>query len=186
MQLWLIPVRRNKMKLVPYTVMKLASYGLTLVLSLAINQMQESKATTLNEKNTAQVTCGTEPAPSLDDTEGDKVTAAEVLVDFATAIDGLLRDLAAQMQVISANVEAGELTPAEAVTLKLQTTRAMIARLETISAVVDAVVFSENDTKANDQELNCPSLLSAKAQAMPRGFARRVINVKELRRENSQ
>jgi hypothetical protein len=164
--------------------MKLVSYGATLVLALALNQMQESNATALKEKNPVHATCVTAPAPSQDDTEGDEVTAAEVLVDFATAVDVLLRDLAAQMQVIAANVEAGDLTPAEAVTLKLQTTRAMIAHLETISAVVDAVVFSDEDTKADNPEPNCPSLLSARARAMP--HARRVISVKELMRENSQ
>lgn len=58
--------------------------------------------------------------------------------DYGNQIDGLLRDIDARLRKISERVEAGELTERQAQTMKLAATRAMIARLETISAVYDA------------------------------------------------
>lgn len=65
-------------------------------------------------------------------------SAAALGRDYAARVDGLLREAHANLQKISERMEAGELTPQQARELKLDATRDMIARLDTISAIYDA------------------------------------------------
>jgi hypothetical protein len=81
-------------------------------------------------------------------TSHDDSVSAELLLSYVAKVDALLRDLAEELRAISEEVEAGELTPAQAQELKLETSREMIARLETISAVYEAIIFSGKDPKA--------------------------------------
>jgi hypothetical protein len=73
--------------------------------------------------------------------------AASDLRDYADQINGLLRDVHASLQQISERAAAGEITPEQERKLKLASTRAMIARLETISAVYDAKVADPKTSK---------------------------------------
>jgi hypothetical protein len=79
------------------------------------------------------------------DPEENSVTTAQIVFSYAANIDGLLRDVADRMRNISEQVEAGELTPLEAQALKLETAQAMIARLETFSAVYDSMLLFDNE-----------------------------------------
>ena len=64
----------------------------------------------------------------------DAETVATLTQDYASGVDGLLRNVHATLQGISERVESGSLTPQQAQKLKLAATREMIARLETLSA----------------------------------------------------
>jgi len=66
------------------------------------------------------------------------VASTIVAHDYADRIDGLLRDVHATLQMISEREEARTLSPRQAQRLKLAATRAMIGRLETLSAVYDS------------------------------------------------
>jgi hypothetical protein len=74
-------------------------------------------------------------------------TAATQSPDYADRVDGLLRDIHATLQEISGRVEAGEITPDQGRALKLAATRAMIARLEAVSAVYDARIESKDNNE---------------------------------------
>lgn len=78
-------------------------------------------------------------------TSSDDLTSADLLLAYVENVEGLLRDLADRMRSISEQVEAGELTPLQAQAMKLETARGMIGRLETISAVYEAVIFPRED-----------------------------------------
>src|ERR1700687_1848115 len=80
-------------------------------------------------------------APSQNNNASDE-TASILLHDYADRVNGLLRDVHANLRQISERVESGALTPQQAQQLKLDVTRAMIARLETISAVYDHKIAS--------------------------------------------
>jgi hypothetical protein len=79
--------------------------------------------------------------PSENNNASDE-TASILLHDYADRVNGLLRDVHANLRQISERVESGALTPQQAQQLKLDVTRAMIARLETISAVYDHKIAS--------------------------------------------
>lgn len=65
----------------------------------------------------------------------DVVASAE---DYAARVDGLLREVHASLQKISAQMAAGRLTPGQAEELKLAATRAMISRLDALAAIYAA------------------------------------------------
>jgi len=69
-----------------------------------------------------------------------------IVQDYASCVDGLLREVYANLQKISVRIEAGELTPEQGRELKLATTRDMIARLDTLAAVYDARLNSKPNT----------------------------------------
>jgi len=71
--------------------------------------------------------------------------ATELLLIYIANVDGLLRDLADKMRSIAEQVEARELTPLQAQALKLETARSVLGRLETLSAVYDAVLFYRHE-----------------------------------------
>jgi hypothetical protein len=64
-------------------------------------------------------------------------TATILLHDYADRVNGLLRDVHANLRQISECMESGALTAEQERKLKLDAARAMIARLETLSAVYD-------------------------------------------------
>ena len=64
--------------------------------------------------------------------------APAVAQDYAARVDGLLREVHASLQRISAQMVAGRLTPEQERELKLAATRDMISRLDTLAAVYDA------------------------------------------------
>jgi hypothetical protein len=113
--------------------------------------------------------------------ESDETKPAELLVGYALNVDGLLLGLGDQMRTVSEKVEAGELTQLEAVVLKLELTRTMIARLQTISAVYDSVIFANPESEA------APDSAPADNTPAPAMLhANRTISVQELKEENAQ
>ena len=64
-------------------------------------------------------------------------TASILLHDYADRVNGLLRDVHANLRQISERTESGALTAQQERELKLDAARAIIARLETLSAVYD-------------------------------------------------
>jgi len=75
-------------------------------------------------------------APSQNNNGSDE-TAFILLHDYADRVNGLLRDVHANLRQISERTKAGALTAQQERELKLDAARAMIARLETLSAVYD-------------------------------------------------
>ena len=69
-------------------------------------------------------------------------TASMLLQDYADRVNGLLRDVHANLRQISERMESGDLTEQQERKLKLDATRTMIARLETLSAVYDHKIAS--------------------------------------------
>ncbi len=99
-------------------------------------------------------------APSLDCfTKTDTAIASSQ--DYASRVDGLLRDIHASLQDISERAEAGQLTPEQAQRLKLAATRDMIARLDTLSAVYDVRL---NDARINDTRIDRNAAVDNKTQ----------------------
>lgn len=113
-------------------------------------------------------------------TDGTDVTLAS---DYAAGVDGLLREIHADLQKISARMEAGELTPEQGRELKLAATRGMIARLDTLSAIYDAQLDSKHKTAAASSVAGGNSPADGGAQAaLP---ANRTVSVEQLKREAS-
>jgi hypothetical protein len=80
-------------------------------------------------------------APSQNNNASDE-TASILLHDYADRVNGLLRDVHANLRQISERMESGALTAQQERELKLDAARAMIARLETISAVYNHKIAS--------------------------------------------
>jgi hypothetical protein len=80
-------------------------------------------------------------APSQNKNASDE-TASILLHDYADRVNGLLRDVHANLRQISERMESGALTAEQERELKLDAARAMIARLETLSAVYDHKISS--------------------------------------------
>lgn len=80
-------------------------------------------------------------APSQNNNTSDE-TASILLHNYADRVNGLLRDVHANLRQISERMESGALTPQQERELKLDAARAMIARLETLSAVYDHKIAS--------------------------------------------
>lgn len=113
-------------------------------------------------------------------THGTNVTLAD---DYAAGVDGLLREIHADLQNISARTEAGELTPEQGRELKLAATRNMIARLDTLAAIYDAQLELKHETVAARSVAGSNSPADGGAQApLP---ANRTVSVEELKREAS-
>jgi len=79
--------------------------------------------------------------PSQDNDASDE-TASILLQDYADRVNGLLRDVHANLRQISERTESGAFTAQQERELKLDAARAMIARLETLSAVYDHKIAS--------------------------------------------
>ena len=74
-------------------------------------------------------------------------TGAELLREYAAGVNSRLRELGAAVRTISDQEQAGELTADDARLLKLAATRAMLARLETLTAVYDSVAAEASDER---------------------------------------
>jgi len=120
------------------------------------------------------------PGPSVE-MVSDETKPAELLVGYALNVDGLLLGLGEELRTVSEKVEAGELTQLEAVVLKLELTRTMIARLQTVSAVYDSVIFTSPEGEAAPDSAPADN---SPAPAMLQ--AKRTISVQELKEENAQ
>ena len=83
----------------------------------------------------------------------DAETVATLTQDYASRVDGLLRNVHATLQGISERVESGSLTPQQAQKLKLAATREMIARLETLSAAYNAKLDLKDKCKHDTQSV---------------------------------
>lgn len=101
--------------------------------------------------------------------------------DYALRVDGLLREVHANLQTISARIEAGEVTPERGGELKLEATREMISRLDTLAATYD-VRHSKHTTDAafgavagGDPSVNHDANVAPKTNA--------TVSVQELKRE---
>jgi hypothetical protein len=114
------------------------------------------------------------------DVPTNQLTAGDLLAGYAATVDGLLRNVAEQMRLISEQVDAGDLSPLEALALKLETARAMIARLETVSAVYDSMILSGDDSDDDGIVPGDSAALTAARVALRHC---RTISVKELLRE---
>lgn len=106
---------------------------------------------------------------------GERTSAATLGRDYAARVDGLLREVHAELQKISERMEAGELSPQQGRELKLSATRGMIAHLDTISAVYDARL----DHADTESAAANPAVANGAGQATTRA----TVSVEELRRE---
>jgi hypothetical protein len=156
--------------------MKHVFYCAIVTLALAPSHAQRSDAVTANASNGAQSSCRN-GALLVTDAKTDHPTATDLLLSYAANVDRLLRDGADRMRLISEEVEAGDLTPLGAMALKLETARAMIARLETISALYESAIFSGDDSE-DDGAAPGDSPTTAAVRVALRN--NRTISVKEL------
>jgi hypothetical protein len=106
--------------------------------------------------------------------------AFEWAQDYAARVDGLLREVHASLQDISAQMAAGRLTPQQARELKLAATRDMISRLDTLAAVYDARLESQEkvETKTGLAAVDAP-YISKGTHPNTSG----TVSVDELKRE---
>jgi hypothetical protein len=79
------------------------------------------------------------------DASGEPVTTLQQ--NYVDEVNGLLRDVHARLRAISERVKSRDLAPNQAQQLKLEATRDMIARLETLSAVYDGKVAAVTNTR---------------------------------------
>lgn len=110
---------------------------------------------------------------------GDEATA--LAQDYSAHVDGLLRDVHAALQKISAGMEAGTLTPEQARDSKLAATRDMISRLDAISAVYDARL--ESDKKIDAEKASLTSNAPALGKATHGALSSNTVSVEELKAE---
>lgn len=171
------------MKYVFYTLIALIAWlpahaqpaSTTIQKPVAAQEPQAAQSVRLLAQNSDSGTAG-----SPDHMEGEQSQPAQLLVGYALNVDGLLLGLDNQMRTVSEKVEAGELTQLEAVVLKLELTRAMIARLETVSAVYDSLIFRDAGGEA------APENAPATSTPAPALQIKRTISVHELMQENAQ
>jgi len=156
--------------------MKYVFYCAIVALALAPSHAQTGDAITANASSAAQGSCRN-GALRMADPETSQPTATDLLLGYAANVDRVLRDGADQMRRISEDVEARDLPPLVAMALKLETARAMIARLETISAVYESAVFSGDDSQ-DDGVVPGDSPATAAVRIALR--SKRTISVKEL------
>lgn len=102
--------------------------------------------------------------------KGDAV--AVLAQNYAARIDGLLRDVHARLQNISASVEGGRLTAEQGQRLKRAAARDIISRLDAMAAIYEARLDSAS---AADKEAD------KQIDAIVR--SNRTVSVEELRRE---
>jgi len=107
---------------------------------------------------------------------GDAVSAQ----DFAAQVDGLLREVHASLQSVSAQMAAGRLTLEQARELKLAATRDAISRLDTLAAIYDARLDSNNKLSAGSEPVAGNE--SAAHTTRP---ANGTVSVEELQRETA-
>ena len=106
---------------------------------------------------------------------------------YAARVDGLLRDVHANLLKISERMEAGELTPERERELKLAATRAMIARLDTISAVydtrLDSMSFNSKNKGCTGPESGASNASAPSSAENAATHTNNSVSVEELKRE---
>ncbi len=115
-------------------------------------------------------------------TNGDAASAWAQ--DYAAQVDGLLREVHASLQSISAQMAAGRLTLEQARELKLAATRDMISRLDTLAAIYDARLDSNNKLGAGSESVAANASAADKTAHATR-HANGTISVEELKRETA-
>jgi hypothetical protein len=104
--------------------------------------------------------------------------------DYAARVDGLLRDVHASLQSISARMAAGRLTLEQARELKLAATRDAISRLDTLAAVYDARLDSNNKPGAGSESVAGNASAGDKTTHAT-CHANGTVSVEELKRETA-
>ncbi len=110
--------------------------------------------------------------------------ASALAQDYALRVDGLLREVHASLQNISSQLAAGRLTPEQARKLKLAATRDVISRLDTLAAIYDARLDSNNKLGAGSESVAGDASAADKAAHATR-HANGTISVEEIRRETA-
>lgn len=108
--------------------------------------------------------------------------ASGLAQDYAARVDGLLREVHANLQKISAQMEARELSPEQAGELKLAATRDMISRLDALSAVYDARLESNATAGTTIRSVAANASAPDNAAPMTR-VANGTVSVQGLKRE---
>ena len=108
--------------------------------------------------------------------------ASGLAQDYAARVDGLLREVHANLEKISAQMEARELSPEQAGELKLAATRDMISRLDALSAVYDARLESNATAGTTIRSVAANAYAPDNAARMTRR-ASGTVSVEELKRE---
>jgi hypothetical protein len=127
-------------------VKRLALFGATQEPSLKINPRRNDQMT--NTLYLALIILAALPASAQEKAtpncpvNGD--TVQMLAHDYAVQVDGLLREVHAKLQKISAQMAARQVTPEQARDLKLAATRDTVSRLDTIAALFDTELGSEN------------------------------------------
>lgn len=103
--------------------------------------------------------------------------------EYAARVDGLLREVHASLQSISAQTAARRLTPEQARELKLAATRDVISRLDTQTAIYDVQLDSNNKPGAGFDSVGNASAADNAAHATR--HANGTISVEELKRETA-
>ncbi len=108
--------------------------------------------------------------------------ASALTRQYASRIDGLLQEVHANLQKISAEVEARQLTPGQARELKLAVTREMISRLDALAATYDARLASNGSARTTMRSGGANACGPDNAARMARR-GNGTISVEELKRE---
>jgi hypothetical protein len=159
--------------------MKYVLYFAIMVLAVTQTHAQQGDATRANTSQVAPSSCSGGKFVAAD-VPTNQLTSGDLLAGYAATVDGLLRNVAEQMRLISEQVDAGDLALLEALALKLETARAMIARLETISAVYDSMILSGDASDDGGVVPGDSAAVTAARVALRRS---RTISVKQLLRE---
>jgi hypothetical protein len=101
---------------------------------------------------------------------------------YAARVDALLREVHADLQKISAQVEARQLTPEQARDLKLAATRDLISRLDALAAIYDARLEVNASTGTTIRSVAANACAPDNAARMTRR-ANGTVSVEELKRE---
>ncbi len=104
--------------------------------------------------------------------------------EYVAQVDGLLREVHARLESVSARMAAGDLTPEKAHELKLAATRDAISRLDTLAAIYDARLES-NNTLGVGSESAAGNASTVDLPAHATRHANGTISVEELKRETS-
>jgi hypothetical protein len=102
--------------------------------------------------------------------------------EYATRVDGLLREVHLSLQKISSRMVAGELTPEQARDLKLAATRDVISRLDSLAAIYDARLELSSKT-ATTVEASGSKCFVADGSGAVIAKAKGTVSVEQLKRE---
>src|ERR1700722_540511 len=110
--------------------------------------------------------------------------ASALAQDYAAQVGGLLHDVHASLQSISAGMAAGRLTLEQARELKIAATRDAISRLDTLAAIYDARLDSHDKVDAGSESV-ADNAFAADKKTHATRHANGTISVEELQRETA-